>query len=93
MGCIPVTLLLATVRETLWFIGLYFLWGILLGATTPVLTALISRTTAEGMQGYILGVVQSISQFASIAGIALGGVVLLWRGCQRCFFALRSCIP
>lgn len=49
-----------------------FLWGILLGATTPVLTALISRTTAEGMQGYILGVVQSISQFASIAGIALG---------------------
>lgn len=93
MGCILVTLLLATVRETLWFIGLYFLWGILLGATTPVLTALISRTTAEGMQGYILGVVQSISQFASIAGIALGGVVLLWRGCQRCFFALRSCIP
>lgn len=72
MGCILVTLLLATVRETSWFIGLYFLWGILLGATTPVLTALISRTTAEGMQGYILGVVQSISQFASIIGIALG---------------------
>ncbi|AKL39870.1 MFS transporter [Serratia marcescens] len=88
MGCILVTLLLATVRETLWFIGLYFLWGILLGATTPVLTALISRTTAEGMQGYILGVVQSISQFASIAGIALGGVVLLWPGLSALFLCV-----
>ncbi|BEM62263.1 MFS transporter [Serratia marcescens] len=88
MGCILVTLLLATVRETRWFIGLYFLWGILLGATTPVLTALISRTTAEGMQGYILGVVQSISQFASIAGIALGGVVLLWPGLSALFLCV-----
>lgn len=88
MGCILVTLLLATVRETNWFIGLYFLWGILLGATTPVLTALISRTTAEGMQGYILGVVQSISQFASIIGIALGGVVLLWPGLSALFLCV-----
>lgn len=66
-----VTLLLATVRKPSGLSGFIFM-GILLGATTPVLTALISRTTAEGMQGYILGVVQSISQFASIAGIALG---------------------
>ncbi|MBE8614149.1 MFS transporter [Morganella morganii] len=87
-GCFLVTLLLATVRETSLFIGLYFLWGILLGATTPVLTALISRTTVEGKQGYILGLVQSISQFASIAGIALGGVVLLWPGLSALFLCV-----
>lgn len=57
-----------------------FLWGILLGATTPVLTALISRSTAESKQGYILGLVQSISQFASMVGIALGGEYLFGLG-------------
>lgn len=87
-GCFLVTLLLATVRETSLFIGLYFLWGILLGATTPVLTALISRTTVEGKQGYILGLVQSISQLASIAGIAIGGVVLLWPGLSALFLCV-----
>ncbi|MDJ4288756.1 MFS transporter [Salmonella enterica] len=87
-GCFLVTLLLATVRETSLFIGLYFLWGILLGATTPVLTALISRTTVEGKQGYILGLVQSISQLASITGIALGGVVLLWPGLSALFLCV-----
>lgn len=79
-GCFIVTLLLAAVREISWFIGLYFLWGILLGATTPVLTALISRSTAESKQGYILGLVQSISQFASIVGIALGAEYLFGLG-------------
>lgn len=87
-GCFLVTLTLATVRDTSLFIGLYFLWGILLGATTPVLTALISRTTVEGKQGYILGLVQSISQLASIAGIALGGVVLLWPGLPALFLCV-----
>ncbi len=93
-GCFIVTLLLAAVREISWFIGLYFLWGILLGATTPVLTALISRSTAESKQGYILGLVQSISQFASIVGIALGGGILVWPGLTTLFLcvAVMYCI-
>ncbi|HGN1280424.1 TPA: MFS transporter [Proteus mirabilis] len=93
-GCFIVTLLLAAVREISWFIGLYFLWGILLGATTPVLTALISRSTAESKQGYILGLVQSISQFASMVGIALGGGILVWPGLSTLFLcvAVMYCI-
>nr|WP_238149321.1 hypothetical protein [Arsenophonus endosymbiont of Aleurodicus floccissimus] len=65
-------MLLAAVRQTGLFIGLYFLWRVLLDATTPALTALISRTAAKGEQSYVLGLTQSISQFASIAGIAIG---------------------
>ncbi|AHG18394.1 MFS transporter [Chania multitudinisentens RB-25] len=87
-GCFLLTLLLASVRETGMFIGLYFLWGILLGATTPVLTALISRMSGEGRQSYILGLIQSVSQFASIIGIALGGVVLLWPGLPALFISV-----
>lgn len=87
-GCFLLMLLLALVRETWLFIGLYFLWGILLGATTPVLTALISRLSGEGRQSYVLGLIQSVSQFASIAGIALGGVVLLWPGLPALFISV-----
>lgn len=88
VGCFILMLLLAYTREAWVFIGLYFLWGILLGATTPVLTALISRMFGNGRQSYILGLTQSVSQFASIAGIALGGGILLWPGLPALFFCV-----
>ncbi|UMS28652.1 MFS transporter [Escherichia coli] len=88
VGCFILMLLLAYTRETWVFIGLYFVWGILLGATTPVLTALISRMSGDGRQSYVLGLTQSVSQFASIAGIALGGGVLLWPGLPALFFCV-----
>lgn len=88
IGCFLITLLLAAVRQTGLFIALYFLWGVLLGATTPILTALISRAAAKGEQSYVLGLTQSISQFASIAGIALGGVTLLWPGLPALFICV-----
>ncbi|WP_159567262.1 MFS transporter [Budvicia diplopodorum] len=84
-ACALLTLILAAVRQTGWFVILYFLWGILLGATTPVLTALISRSVGEESQSLILGLTQSVSQFASIIGIALGGGVLLWPGLSTLF--------
>jgi MFS transporter, DHA1 family, staphyloferrin B biosynthesis exporter len=50
-------------------------WGVLLGATTPVLMALISKTADSASQGHVLGIAQGTAQFASIAGISLGGLL------------------
>ncbi|MFG6455781.1 MFS transporter [Pelomonas nitida] len=54
------------------FVAIHFAWGLLLGATTPVLTSLISTAAGSRHQGHVLGVVQGTNQFASITGIALG---------------------
>ena len=53
-----------------------------MGATTPVLMALISKTTDSSQQGYVLGIAQGISQFASIAGICAGGLLSQIYGLQ-----------
>ncbi|EAM8615764.1 MFS transporter [Salmonella enterica] len=89
-GCCLLSLLVAVTQHTGVFIGLYFVWGILLGATTPVLTALLSRVFGDGRQGYILGLTQSLSQLASIVGIALGGAVLLWPGLTNLFYCVAA---
>lgn len=73
LACVCVTLLMACLHEIKLFILLYFLWGILLGGTTPVLMALISKSAGMKQQGYVLGLAQSISQFSSIIGITIGG--------------------
>jgi MFS family permease len=54
------------------FTAVYLAWGVLLGATTPVLMALVSRATDGARQGRLLGMAQSTAQVASMAGIALG---------------------
>lgn len=68
------------------FIAIHFAWGLLLGATTPVLMSLISKAAGRQRQGYILGVAQSTAQFASIAGIALGGWLSQGLGLQYTYF-------
>lgn len=59
-------------REASVFAALYFAWGLLLGATTPVLTALVSKAVGPEAQGRVLGLAQGTNQFSSITGIALG---------------------
>lgn len=71
-GCAALMLLAGLTRHVGVFIAIHFAWGVLLGATTPVLTALISGAAGAQSQGHVLGVAQSTSQFASVAGIALG---------------------
>ncbi|AOR62732.1 MFS transporter [Pectobacterium wasabiae] len=90
LACAIVTLTAATMLNIAIFIPLYFLWGVLLGATTPVLMALISRAAGAGQQGFILGVAQSVSQFASILGISLGGLVLYSPGLRSLFFCVGA---
>jgi MFS family permease len=85
-ACAAVTLLAALTRSIVVFTALYFLWGLLLGATTPVLTGLISRLAGEGRQGQVLGLAQATSQFASIAGIALGGWFADAAGLSKTYF-------
>ena len=74
-ACTLVVLVAGTTASVTVFALAYFVWGTLLGATTPVLTTLISREAAEQRQGHVLGIVQSTTQASSIAGIALGGLV------------------
>jgi MFS family permease len=75
LGCATLTGVAAVTSEFAIFAALQFLWGAALGATTPVLTALISRSTPANRQGRVLGLVQATSQIASIGGISLGGAV------------------
>ena len=75
MACIALTAVAGITRSPGVFILAYFIWGVLLGATTPVLMALVSKTADSSRQGYVLGITQSTAQFASIAGISIGGLL------------------
>lgn len=68
------------------FVAIHFAWGVLLGATTPVLMSLISKAAGSLQQGYVLGIAQSTTQFSSIAGIALGGWLMQIVGLQYTYF-------
>ena len=70
--CAALMLVAGLTRHIAVFAAMYLAWGVLLGATTPVLMALVSRAAASHQQGHVLGVAQSASQASSIAGIALG---------------------
>ncbi|MFP5517685.1 MAG: MFS transporter [Alphaproteobacteria bacterium] len=71
-GCAGLMAVAGLTASVAVFAAVYFAWGVLLGATTPVLMALVSRATDGARQGRILGVAQSTTQGASMAGIALG---------------------
>ncbi len=75
LGCATLTGIAAVTSQYAVFAILQFLWGAALGATTPVLTALISRSSPADRQGRVLGLVQATSQIASMSGIALGGAL------------------
>jgi predicted MFS family arabinose efflux permease len=85
-GCVVVTGLAGATRSIFVFTAMYFIWGVLLGATTPVLTALVSRAAGDHRQGHVLGLAQSTAQFASIAGIALGGLFSQAAGLSNIYF-------
>jgi MFS family permease len=82
IGCAALTAVAGVTRNPAVFVIAYFIWGVLLGATTPVLMALISKTADSSQQGYVLGVAQGTAQFASIAGISAGGLLSQVYGLQ-----------
>lgn len=82
IGCIALTAVAGVTRNPLVFVVAYFIWGVLLGATTPVLMALISKTADSSQQGHVLGIAQGTAQFASIAGISAGGLLSQVYGLQ-----------
>ncbi|WP_338474637.1 MFS transporter [Pseudomonas sp. MS646] len=82
LGCIALTAVAGVTRNALVFVVAYFIWGVLLGATTPVLMALISKAADSSQQGHVLGIAQGSAQFASIAGICVGGLLSQVYGLQ-----------
>ena len=90
IACMVLMLTAALTRHVAVFVAIHFAWGVLLGATTPVLMSLISRAAGSVHQGYVLGIAQSVTQFASIAGIALGGWLSDGLGLQYTYFFVAA---
>lgn len=90
LACLGLTLAAGLTRYVGVFITIYFAWGILLGATTPVLMSLISREASSHHQGYMLGIAQGTTQFASITGIVLGGWLSQGVGLQYTYFFVAT---
>ena len=55
LGCVALAALAGLTRSIAVFALVHLLWGALLGATTPVLTALVSRAADARSQGRVLG--------------------------------------
>ncbi|BCH61963.1 MFS transporter (plasmid) [Agrobacterium vitis] len=91
LACASITLIAGYTTLVPVFAGLYFLWGILLGGTTPVLTSRLSQATSFNRQGEILGRVQSWQQIASILGIAAGVGSMQLRGADAAFPLVSAC--
>jgi predicted MFS family arabinose efflux permease len=90
IACMALTLSAALTRHIVVFVAIHFAWGVLLGATTPVLMSLISRAAGTVHQGYVLGIAQSVTQFASITGIALGGWLSDGLGLRYTYFFVAA---
>jgi MFS family permease len=84
-ACVLVTSLAGSTGSVAAFAVLYFIWGALLGGTTPVLLALISATVANDRQGSVLGLAQACQQAASASGIIAGVVVTQRFGLEAAF--------
>ena len=89
-ACALLMVLAGATPSVAFFIALHFAWGVLLGATTPVLMAQISHATSGQHQGRILGVAQSTAQFSSMAGIALGGGLTQLLGLHTTYFLVAG---
>ncbi|WP_108513771.1 MFS transporter [Bradyrhizobium algeriense] len=84
-ACVLVTHLAGSTSSVVVFALLYFIWGMLLGGTTPVLLALISVAVAHDRQGSVLGLAQASQQGASASGIIAGVAVTQLFGLKAAF--------
>jgi MFS family permease len=84
-ACVLVTHLAGSTGSVAVFAFLYFIWGALLGGTTPVLLALISVAVANDRQGSFLGLAQASQQGASASGIIAGVMVTQFLGLDAAF--------
>jgi MFS family permease len=91
LACAAITLMAGFTTSVPVFAALYCVWGILLGGTTPVLTARLSQATSLRQQGEILGRAQSWQQIASILGIAAGVGSMQLFGVGAAFSLVSAC--
>jgi len=84
-ACVLVTHLAGSTGSVAVFAFLYFVWGMLLGGTTPILLALVSTTAANDRQGSVLGLAHASLQGASASGIIAGVGVTQLFGLEAAF--------
>lgn len=89
-ACAILMIIAGMTRTVGLFIAIYFMWGVLLGATTPIIMSQISNAAGSLRQGHILGIAQSTVQFSSIAGIALGGWFSQAIGLEYTYFFIAA---
>lgn len=90
LACVSLAALAGLTRSVAVFALVHLLWGALLGATTPVLTALVSRAADARSQGRVLGLTQSVSQLSAVAGIGLGGLLSSVVGLTSTYFFVAA---
>lgn len=90
LGCALLAAGAGATRDVAVFAVAHLVWGALLGATTPVLTSLVSRGVDAARQGEALGLTQSVSQFSAISGIALGGLATRLAGLEPLYFFVAT---
>lgn len=84
-ACLLVTHLAGSTTSVATFAMLYFVWGALLGGTTPVLLSLISSAMPNERQGSALGLAQACQQGASVGGIIAGVTATQLLGLKAAF--------
>ncbi|CAN7580830.1 MFS transporter [Bradyrhizobium sp. LjRoot220] len=84
-ACVLVTHLAGSSGSVAVFAFLYFIWGALLGGTTPILLALISGAVTNDRQGSVLGLAHASQQGASASGIIAGVAVTQLFGLDAAF--------
>jgi MFS family permease len=84
-ACALVTHLAGSTGSVAMFALLYFVWGMLLGGTTPILLALVSAAAANDRQGSVLGLAHASLQGASASGIVAGVGVTQLFGLEAAF--------
>ncbi|WFU38875.1 MFS transporter [Bradyrhizobium sp. CB82] len=89
-ACVLVTYLAGSAGSVVVFAFLYFIWGTLLGGTTPVLLALVSAAVANDRQGSVLGLAQASQQIASASGIIVGVGVTQLFGLEAAFLLVAT---
>lgn len=83
--CFVTTYLAGATHSVIVFAVLYFIWGALLGGTTPGLLSLISSAVPHDRQGSAMGIAQAYQKAASVVGIIMGVAVTNYFGLEAAF--------
>jgi MFS family permease len=84
--CVIAVLTQALSTNLVVFVGARVLWGVCLGALLPVFYSLLSRSTGNQQQGYVLGLGNSAAKAGALVGIGIGALIMIWLPIEYLFW-------